>query len=102
MNGFTTSKDRLLKATGAESEIDWTQVPAALVQTLLATQQNGNTGVVTPQTTTCYPYQTTTNDKTIIIAGRVYQLTEALQMISVALQLISIIITLVIAGRISR
>ena len=101
MDGFTTSKDRMLKATGAESEIDWSQVPATLLQTLLATQQNGNTGVVTPQTTTCYPYQTT-NDKTIIIAGHVYQLTEALQMISVALQLISIIITLVIAGRISR
>lgn len=96
MNGFKTSRDRILKATGGESEINWQDLPNDVVQQLLNKISKGNTeeDIAVPQLTT--PGQ----PNTIRIFGKTFTLQETLQASCLFLQVVTLITTIIIAHRI--
>ena len=96
MNGFKTSRDRILKATGSESEIDWQDLPNDVVQQLLNKISSGNTedDIAVPQLTT------SGQPNTIRLFGKTFTLQETLQASCLFLQVVALITTIIIAHRI--
>lgn len=98
MKGFKTSRDRILKATGEESQIEWESLPADVAQQVLNKISSGNTedDIAVPQLTT--PGQ----PNTIRIFGKTFTLQETLQASCLFLQVIALITTIIIACKIKK
>ena len=98
MNGFKTSRDRILKATGSESQIDWQDLPADVVQQLLNKIGKGNTedDIAVPELTA------SGQPNTIRLFGKTFTLQETLQGACLILQIIALITAIIIAHKINR
>lgn len=98
MKGFTTSRDRIVKATGENSAIDWQSLTPEVAQYLLDKIGSGKTAediAVPAETHVSQP-------NTITIFGKTYTLQETLQATCLLLQVLSLITTIVIACKIRK
>lgn len=93
MSKLLTSKDRINRATGENSEVDWSQLPADLAEVLLSRIGSGKKEEDIPDT----PTYTACQDKIVNVLGYTMTFTQALQLTSVALQVVSIILCIIIA-----
>ena len=93
MGKFITSRDRINKATGAESEFDWSQLPADVAQAILNKIGSGKTEDDFPDT----PDTPTCQERIVTLFGHDITFSQALQLTSVALQLLSLLLCLSIA-----
>lgn len=98
MKGFTTYNDRINRATGEESEIDWENLPADVAQALLDKIGKGKSeeDIAVPESNCTY------NGTVLTILGHYFTLQETLQATGVMLQLISLIITIVILCKLKK
>ncbi len=92
MSKFTTSKDRIFRATGENSTIDWSQLPADVAQVLLERIGSGKNEDDIPDT----PAAPACSERIVSLFGYDMTFTQALQLTSVALQCVSIILCLII------
>ncbi len=99
MRGFITSRDRIAKATGDESTVNWEDVPAEVAQALLDKISKGKSEEDIPAETktTCEKCCTM-----VTLFGHTLTLAEALQILSVGLQIVALIITITIAAKINK
>lgn len=93
MSKFITSRDRINRATGENSEFDWSQLPAEVASALLEHIGSGKTEEDIPDT----PATPACEERIVTVFGHDMTFSQALQLASVALQLISLLLCLSIA-----
>lgn len=92
MSKLITSRDRINRATGEYSEIDWSQVPADIAQELLSKIGKGKNEEDIPVSPAI-----TCQERIVTIFGYDLTFTQALQLSSVVLQLFTLIMCIIIA-----
>lgn len=92
MAKLITSRDRINRATGEYSEIDWSQVPADIAQELLSKIGKGKNEEDIPVSPAI-----ACQERIVTVFGYDLTFTQALQLSSVVLQLISLIMCIIIA-----
>ena len=92
MAKLTTSRDRINRATGEYSDIDWAQLPADVAEALLDKISKGKNEEDIPvaNTVAC-------QDRVVTVFGFDMTFSQALQLSSIALQIISLIMCIIIA-----
>lgn len=100
MAKFTTCKDRVMRATGEDSNVDWGNLGADTAQYILDGIKNGTlspTGHSYDEHTT--PTTTANPEYTITIAGKTLALNTILNITNTALRLAMLVALCVIAAR---
>ena len=97
MEGFKTYKDRVLKATGEESTIEWEELPREIASDLLD-RLTGRGEAIGEETIVAQ----NKGNKTIVIGGHSFTFMETMQLASVALQLLSVILTIILVCKIRK
>ena len=92
MSKFTTSRDRIMRATGENSTIDWSQVPADIAEELLSRIGKGKSEEDIPDSPA-----SACQERIVTVFGYDLTFSQALQLTSVFLQMISLIMCIVIA-----
>lgn len=97
MSKFITSRDRINRATGENSSVDWNNFPADIAEQLLNRIGSGKTEEDIPVTTS-----TACQERIVNFLGFDMTFTQALQLSSLILQFITLLVFVYIAVRTTR
>ena len=99
MKGFNTYRDRILKATGENSDIDWQSLPQDVAQELLDKIGNGSYN-----NHNCLPAgnPSCSNNCIVTLFGRNFTLQATMMLSGLVLQLFSVIAMISIACKIKN
>lgn len=93
MNKLTTSHDRIIRATGENSSINWDELPEDVAAALLDKIKGGKNEEDIPDTPTASSCQ----ERIVHLFGYDMTFSQALQLTSVILQVLSLLFIIVLA-----